>query len=65
MKFSTPFLSIIVPVLDEAPLLGEFLRHLRDLGPRLEIIVVDGGSSDRSIAIAQSFADRVITAPRK
>src|SRR5947207_164057 len=64
MKSPAPFLSIVVPVLNEAPLLGGFIRHVRDLGPRLEIIVVDGGSSDRTMSIAQDFADRVITAPR-
>jgi rSAM/selenodomain-associated transferase 2 len=64
MSSSQPFVSVIVPVLNEAILLGDFLRNVRDLGPRFEIIVVDGGSSDRTISIAQSFADRVITAPR-
>ena len=64
MTSNDPIISVIVPVLNEAPLLGEFLRHLHDLGPGLEIIVVDGGSSDRSVLIAQRFADRVITAAR-
>jgi len=64
MNSEAPFLSVIVPVLNEASLLGEFLQYLRDIGPGLEIIVVDGGSSDRSVLIAERFADRVITAVR-
>jgi rSAM/selenodomain-associated transferase 2 len=64
MKTRPPFLSIIVPVLNEARLLGEFLQKVRSLGPNLEIIVVDGGSSDGTSSIAERFADRVIIAPR-
>jgi rSAM/selenodomain-associated transferase 2 len=59
------FLSIIVPVLNEASLIGEFLRKVRTVaGRESEIIVVDGGSSDGTPSIAESFADRVIAAPR-
>jgi rSAM/selenodomain-associated transferase 2 len=59
------FLSVIVPVLNEAPLIGEFLRKVRTvLGPESEIIVVDGGSSDGTCPTAERFADRLITAPR-
>lgn len=59
------FLSIVVPVLNEAPLLGDFLRKLRTVvGREPEIIVVDGGSSDGTWSIAEPLADRVITAPR-
>lgn len=59
-----PFVSVIVPVLNEAALIGDFLRRLRALDPGLEIIVVDGGSSDGTFSIAQPLADRVITSSR-
>jgi rSAM/selenodomain-associated transferase 2 len=58
------FLSIIVPVFNEAGLIGQFLRRVRSLGSNLEIIVVDGGSSDGTAAIAEPLADCVIAAPR-
>jgi rSAM/selenodomain-associated transferase 2 len=45
-------LSIIVPVLNEAEVLTEFLRHLRDRAPDADIIVVEGGSADDSRDIA-------------
>ena len=57
-------LSIIVPVLNEAPLIGRFLRQVRELAPDAEIIVVDGGSVDATIQMARPFADLVMsTAP--
>lgn len=64
MNPSAPFLSIIVPVLNEAELIAGFLRKLRNLGPNLEIIVVDGGSSDGTRSLAEPLADRVIAARR-
>jgi len=41
-------LSVVIPVLNEAPLLAAFLRHLRERAPGVELIVVDGGSRDGS-----------------
>jgi rSAM/selenodomain-associated transferase 2 len=64
MNSSAPFLSIIVPVLNEAELIAGFLRKLRNLGPDLEIIVVDGGSSDGTWSLAEPLADRMISARR-
>ena len=64
MNSETPFVSIIVPSLNEARLVGDFLRHLQALGPGIEVLVVDGGSSDDTASIAQPLADRVIVAPR-
>jgi rSAM/selenodomain-associated transferase 2 len=62
MNSSAPLVSIIVPVLDEAELIAGFLRKLRSLGANLEIIVVDGGSSDGTWSIAEPLADRMIPA---
>jgi rSAM/selenodomain-associated transferase 2 len=56
--------SVIVPVLNEAALIGAFLRRVRNLDRELEIIVVDGASVDESVSIARPLADRVIVAPR-
>jgi rSAM/selenodomain-associated transferase 2 len=59
-----PSVSVIVPVLNEAALIGDFLRQARSLGEKVEIIVVDGGSSDETISVATRLADHVIEAPR-
>lgn len=59
------WLSIVVPVLDEAETLAEVLAHLQPLRSRgAEVIVVDGGSRDASVQIARSFADRVLASAR-
>jgi len=57
-------LSIIVPVLDEAAAIGG-LKALAPLRARgAEVIVVDGGSRDDTVARAGEGADRVLAAPR-
>jgi rSAM/selenodomain-associated transferase 2 len=55
--------SIIVPVLNEAPNIVGFLRHLREVAPGGEIIVVDGGSTDGTPELCGQNADYVIHAP--
>jgi rSAM/selenodomain-associated transferase 2 len=52
--------SIIVPVLNEAAIVREFLEHLRRAAPDVEIIVVDGGSKDGTIDLCRGVADHVI-----
>ncbi len=57
---NTPKVSIIVPVLNEAGGVQEFLRRLRANTPAAEIIVVDGGSSDGTPSLADGLCDQVI-----
>jgi rSAM/selenodomain-associated transferase 2 len=52
-------LSVIVPVLNEEPVLAATLQRARQPGVH-EIIVVDGGSDDRTVAIAEDLADVVV-----
>ncbi len=57
--------SIIVPVLNEAAVLAGALRPLQPLrGEGHEVVVVDGGSSDASVALAAPWADRVLKTTR-
>ena len=60
-----PMLCIVVPVLDEAKdiasRLGE-LQPFRNRGAR--VVVVDGGSSDGTLAIAAGLADLAFVAPQ-
>ncbi len=57
----TSRLSIIIPVLNEAQTLPVLLADLQPLRKRgVEIIVVDGGSSDATAELAQDGADRVL-----
>jgi rSAM/selenodomain-associated transferase 2 len=57
-------LSVIVPMLNESPRIAGTLNALRRVAPDAEIIVVDGGSSDASIAIARPLCDVLISASR-
>ncbi|MCZ0926210.1 TIGR04283 family arsenosugar biosynthesis glycosyltransferase [Halomonas janggokensis] len=57
----TARLSIVIPVLNEGASLADHLTALSSLGDQgVEIIVVDGGSSDASVHIARPLANRVI-----
>lgn len=55
-------IAVIIPVLNEARCLAHTLAHTATLGFG-EVIIVDGGSSDESCTIVQSFADRSGTLP--
>ena len=60
-----PALSIIVPVLDEADHISPALTALAPLrASGAEIIVVDGGSADNTVALATPLADRAIASAR-
>ncbi len=59
-------ISVIIPVLDEERRIGALLAELRGRG-FTEVIVVDGGSRDRTVEIARAACwggPRVATAPR-
>jgi glycosyltransferase involved in cell wall biosynthesis len=55
-------ISIIVPVLNEAALVREFLAELRRCVPRAEILVVDGHSTAQTADYAPPLCDRVLQA---
>ncbi|MEK7876168.1 MAG: TIGR04283 family arsenosugar biosynthesis glycosyltransferase [Pseudomonadota bacterium] len=58
-------LSVVIPCLNEASGIVAALERLQPLRRRgVEVIVVDGGSSDGSVALAAALADRVLAAPR-
>lgn len=58
-------LSVVIPVLDEAAGIRACLEALAPLRERgHEVIVVDGGSRDRTAELAASLGGRVVSSPR-
>lgn len=62
MLAARPLVSVVVPVLDEAPGIGALLDHLASLGGEWEVVVCDGGSGDATVALARGHrsAPRVL-----
>lgn len=58
-----PQLSIIIPTLNEEKLIERTLIAVQENAPHAEILVVDGGSSDGTVARASNYA-RVISTKR-
>jgi glycosyltransferase involved in cell wall biosynthesis len=62
-KKNEPLISIIIPVYQEEKIientLKQFSSHLRNKF-NFELIVSDGGSSDRTVEISEKFADIVV-----
>lgn len=57
----TPWLSVVIPVLNEAEGIGLLLEQLAPLRERgAELILVDGGSSDGTGEIAAGRVDRLL-----
>lgn len=54
-------LSVVIPTLDAEAHLAECLGRL---SPNDEIIVVDGGSRDRTVSMAEAAGARVIVSPK-
>lgn len=54
--------SVIIPTWNEEKYLPKCLKSLVDQSHKLpfEIIVVDGGSTDRTVSIAEEYADKVL-----
>lgn len=58
-----PLISIIIPTFNEADTIGGTIEHLRPWGNMIEIIVVDGGSSDGTTGLIPAGI-KLIQAPR-
>ena len=58
-----PKISVIVPNYNDASKLSECIRSLLDLNypkEKLEIIIVDNGSTDNSIQVIKKFPVRLL-----
>jgi len=55
-----PGLTFVIPVLDEGGAIGDLLRQLRARYPAAELLVVDGGSADDTVAQARPLCDQLL-----
>ena|SRR3989344_1398393 len=60
MKIKEELVSIVIPVFNEEKVIERLLLSLKNQTYRnIEVIVVDDGSSDRTVEIASKYADKV------
>ncbi len=62
------FISIIVPTRNEEKNLPRLFQSLRQLNypkDKLELIIVDGGSTDQTVTLAKNFGAKVLSNTRK
>ncbi len=59
-----PEFSIIIPTLDEAESIAATLAAFENCGESIEIIVVDGGSADATVEIAETFGAKILHSKR-
>jgi len=67
MKQQMPKISVIIPVLNEEAIIASTLQHLWQNSSKehiKEILVVDGGSTDATCAIAKKHGANVISSAR-
>lgn len=55
-----PLISFIIPVFNEAPRVAELLENLRRRYPDSQLIVVDGGSADKTVRAAMPRCDQLL-----
>ena len=59
-------ITIIIPVFNEAAIIQQNLQNLLSISAHVEIIVVDGGSHDQTLTLAQAMGVKtIVSRPKK
>lgn len=58
-------ISVIIPTFQEEKSIGKILARLKKVSTPIEIIVVDGGSQDKTTQIAKHFTDKVYVTSKR
>lgn len=59
-RIDVPLISVIVPTLNEEKYIGLLLESIRQQGSTdIEVLVVDGGSQDRTLDIAKKYSAKI------
>lgn len=59
MRDNTLKISVVVPTFQEQKYIGAMLSRLLKAKPPLEVVVIDGGSQDKTVEVAQRFTNKV------
>lgn len=59
-----PYVSVIIPAMNEAGTIAAVIAGARGVHPRCEVIVIVNGSADNTAEIAQRMGAKVITFPQ-
>ncbi len=59
MHDKNPRISVIIPTLQEQNYIGDILSRLSTVKPKVEVIVVDGGSKDKTVEVARQLISKV------
>jgi glycosyltransferase involved in cell wall biosynthesis len=65
MRAKAPTVSVIIPTLQEEAYISKILSSLQKLTTPLEVIIVDGGSSDQTVKIAKRYTNKVYSERRR
>jgi cellulose synthase/poly-beta-1,6-N-acetylglucosamine synthase-like glycosyltransferase len=63
-----PTVTIVIPVLNGEKVLGRCLESIRALdypGGRMDVVVADNGSTDRTLEIARQYGVRTVVQPKR
>jgi hypothetical protein len=64
-RLKNPQISVIIPTLNEERYIRNLLISLKNQSfKNFEVIIVDGGSSDKTVQVAEAFGARIIVKPK-